>query len=132
MLAIKRWRVEISSKIDASPERVWELLTDTTMWPLWGPSVAHVECRTRLIEPGSSGHVKTAVGIKLPFAITSYEHLQFWDWKVGGVQATGHRLLRKNSESCILIFDMPWWALPYALICQIALNRITRLASPKS
>jgi hypothetical protein len=104
--------------------QIWELLTDTTTWPQWGPSVKEIECGSRFIRQGTEGRVKTAVGIWLPFIITGYEEGRFWSWKVAGIPATGHRVEPKKEGLCQLTFEVPLLAAPYAYICKIALDRI--------
>ncbi|MDJ0624161.1 MAG: SRPBCC family protein [Desulfocapsaceae bacterium] len=127
MIAYRKGNICVEKSTGAQLEEVWKVLTDTTLWPLWGPSVSAVESKHRSIRAASSGRVRTALGFWLPFTITSYDELKFWSWKVGGIQATGHRLIRKEDGGCRIIFDMPWWAAPYSLICLLAIGRIIKL-----
>jgi uncharacterized protein YndB with AHSA1/START domain len=92
MVRIRFPRLEVSRTIDASPEAAWEVLTDTSRWPEWGPSVKAVECPERFIRRGSRGRVQTAVGVWAPFVVTRYEDGKAWAWKVYGLDATGHRV----------------------------------------
>ncbi len=110
---------------------IWKLLTDTTTWSQWGPSVAEVECSERFIRQGTEGKVKTAVGIWVPFVITQYEEGRFWSWKVAGIPATGHRIESQEDRSCRLTFTVPLLAAPYAYICKIALDRIAGMRDVK-
>jgi len=123
--------MQVVKIINAPHERVWEILTDTRQWPAWGPSVRRVECPQHYIYSGLMGRLKTAVGIWVTFEITSCEAPVYWDWKVSGVAATGHRLKKLNENSCELIFELPFAAFPYALICRQAASRIARLALDK-
>lgn len=123
--------MQVNKTINAPLERVWELLTDTWQWPTWGPSVSRVDCPQRYIHSGLQGRLRTAVGIWVSFEITSCEAPVFWNWKVAGVAATGHRLKKLTDCSCELIFELPFVAFPYALICRQAANRIARLARDK-
>ena len=67
----------------------------------------------------------------MPFEITHCE-VPFWgNWKVSGVAATGHRLKKLTKNSCELIFELPFVAFPYVLICRQAANRIARLTLDK-
>jgi len=120
-------RVVISRWIDAPPDRVWDLFTDTTRWPEWGPTVTAVECETRYIEAGSTGRVRTIGGRWLPFAITRFGDRQ-WTWRIGQVGATGHRV-RPTESGCRVGFEVPLWAAPYVLVCWVALGRIESLAT---
>ena len=110
---------------------IWKLLTDTTTWSQWGPSVVDGECSERFITQGTEGKVKTAVGMWLPFLITGYEEGRFWSWKVAGIPATGHRIEPQEDGSCQLTFTVPLLAAPYAYICKIALDRIAGILNVK-
>jgi len=123
--------MQVKKIINAPLERVWNILTDTRQWPAWGPSVRCVESPQRYIYSGLQGRLKTAVGIWVTFEITSCEAPVSWGWKVSGVAATGHRLKKLTENSCELIFELPFVAFPYALICRQAANRIARLALDK-
>jgi hypothetical protein len=111
----------------ASPHVVWDLITDTTKWVRWGPTVRAVRSSERYIRQGSEGQVLTAVGIWLPFFITEYKHECFWSWKVASIRATGHRLQPTDTGGGILWFEVPMIAAPYLVICQIALKRIAEI-----
>jgi len=115
---------EVGRLYRISCNRIWGLLTDTTTWPQWGPSVKAVECGTRFIRQGTEGRVKTAGGIWLPFIVNEYEEGRFWSWKVASIPATGHRIEPRGNGFCQLTFEVPLLAAPYAYICKVALDRI--------
>jgi len=127
MIKISFNRVSIGKFYPASPLLVWDLITDTTQWPRWGPTVKRVQFPERFIRKGSSGQVLTAFGIWLPFDIYEYKHASFWSWKVATIKATGHRLQAAETGGCYLWFEVPVVAAPYALVCQMALGRIENL-----
>jgi len=127
MLSLEHGRLIIGLVIECSPEDAWHVLTDTRLWPVWGPSVRRVHCDQRLIGPGSTGRVKSALGMWVPFTITEYRYQHSWAWRIGPFQATGHNLKKRDGSSCTVAFDMPWWAAPYLVICLVALRRIKRL-----
>lgn len=102
-------------------------MTDTTQWPLWGPTVRDVRCSERFIRKGSWGNVRTPIGLWVPFIITEYDHLHFWGWKVAGIRATGHRLISFNDNFCRVVFELPYYWLPYALVCKKAASNMARL-----
>ena len=114
--------------IAAPAEKVWEILCDTQLWPQWGPSVQAVDCPQRYIAQGVRGRLQTPAGFWVGFEIDRFEPPYYWDWKVAGVPATGHRLTALGSDSCELSFEMPAFALLYALVCRRALKNIHRLA----
>lgn len=115
------------TKIPCLPEKAWDLLTDTTRWSLWGPSVRSVSCSDRYIRLGSQGWIITAIGLRVPFRITEYEHGSYWTWDVAGIPATGHCLISLSTTACKIAFTMPIYWLPYAFICRIALKRMARI-----
>lgn len=132
MIVIDNNRIAVCREIDALPETVWDILIDTRKWPIWGPSLSQVDCKDRYIKLGSTGRVKTVFSFWLSFTITEFRQLEYWNWRVGPLQATGHKLMRKNDGSCKLCFDMGLWAFAYVPICWFALGKIEKLAVQKS
>lgn len=119
--------VSVSQLLNAPPAEVWHLLIDTHAWPLWGPTVSAVDSPQRCIAAGLRGRVRTAVGLWLPFQIVTFEPERYWDWRVGGVKATGHRVEPAGPAQCRLTFTVPVWAAPYRRVCRAALGRIEHL-----
>ena len=115
-----------SKHFDVPSARLWRLITDTRTWPVWGPSIRGVDCKDRFICAGSSGRIHTSVGIWVPFIVGSFEPESYWDWRVAGVPATGHRVESVGSNRCRLTFTVPAWAFAYGLVCRLALLRIDR------
>ena len=124
MFKLSLSRAEVNRSFHVPCGRIWEIITDTDTWAQWGPSVSAVECESRFIRKGTAGKLKTAAGIWLPFRITGYEEGRFWSWNVAGIPATGHRVEQLKDRLCLLTFEMPLLAAPYAYICKIALERI--------
>lgn len=120
-------RLEERRTIDAPAEAVWELLTDTSRWPEWGPSITRVDCATRFIGAGSRGRVRTITGLWVPFQITHWVDRTYWSWKVLGLPATGHGVEPRPQDRCSLTFTVPAPAAPYLLVCRIAIDRIERI-----
>ena len=116
-----------SKPLEAPVDRVWRLITDTRTWHRWGPSVRAVDCDDRFIRSGSSGRIRTPVGVWVPFVVESFEPESYWDWRVAGVAATGHRVEPVGPNRCRLTFTVPVWAFGYGLVCRLALMRIDRL-----
>jgi len=116
--------VEISRCIKASPEALWDILTDTTRWPTWGPSVVDVQCPHKRIQKGSRGRVKTALGLWIPFLVTDFELERYWSWRVFGVRATGHRVEKCAEGLSRLTFEVPLLGAPYVIVCRGAISRI--------
>ncbi len=140
------YRIEVARRIDAPADACWEVLTDTTLWPEWGPSVRAVECEggERYITRGTRGRVQLAVPGKpwVPFEVTACGDYR-WTWRVGvpagdamrnaldaapRVPATGHRVEPLDGSACRVVFEIPPLAAGYALVCRRALDRIARLA----
>ena len=127
MLKISFPHIEISRVVGASPNRVWHLLSDTFTLEDWGTSVLAVRSSDRYIQKGSHGRVKTALHFWVNFEITDLDFGKYWSWRISGINATGHRLERLDERSCRLVFQVPFWAVPYLVVCKIALDRIVRL-----
>lgn len=121
--------IPIGRLIQAPQSLLWDLLTDTRQWNLWGPSVAAVQSPQRHISRGTKGKVKTRLGVWLPFEVTHYAPPTYWAWRVAGVRATGHRLTPLGPNACRLVFEVPLWAAPYVSVCGLALVRIARIAA---
>ena len=122
-------RIVVSSRLDCDVHSGWLLLTDTQLWHRWGPSVAAVSCDQRFIKAGSTGRVLTVFRFWLPFTITEYSENAFWKWKIGPIEATGHRVTPLENKCCTLSFDMPWWGFPYVIVCGLALRRLRKMAA---
>jgi len=119
--------VSVGRDLAVSPDVAWDMLTRTRFWPGWGPSVSAVEPTDARIGPDSTGRVRTAVGVWLPFAVTDWDEGRSWSWRVAGLPATGHRV-EPTATGCRVSFDVPAVAAPYLVVCRIALGRIDRLA----
>ena len=119
--------LEISRVVGASPNRVWELLTDTSAWQEWGPSIIAVRSSERYIQKGSHGRVKTALGFWVDFEVTELIPGRYWSWRVSGINATGHLIEGVDRGRCRLVFLVPIWAAPYLVVCKIAIDRIVQL-----
>lgn len=124
----KNGQLRISADLYGSAELIWIIITDTTLWSAWGPSVVDVQSENRFIGAESRGKVKTTIGIWLPFSISDYREMQYWSWKVAGLEATGHEVEKLDKDHTRLSFTMPWWSAPYLLVCGLALRRIKNLA----
>ncbi len=127
MIKITTNRISVGKFYPVSPLIVWEIITDTTLWPKWGPTVKNVQLSERYIRIGSRGQVLTSLDVWLPFVIDEYEHASFWSWKVATIKATGHRVQASENGGANLWFEVPIIAAPYAVVCQIALGRIENL-----
>ncbi|MEO6627980.1 MAG: SRPBCC family protein [Aquihabitans sp.] len=121
----QRW---VSAEIDASAATVWDVLTDLDAWPRWGPSVRRASVEGGVLMAGAHGRVVTALGVSVPFEVTAFEPGIRWAWKVGGINATDHRVEPLGSDRCRVGFGVAWPATPYLAVCRIALGRIAALA----
>lgn len=68
----KLLHTSVSRHYHASPQMAWRLLTDTSLWPLWGPTVRGVRCSERFIRKGSEGQVRAPFGWWIPFVRLPY------------------------------------------------------------
>ena len=128
MVALKNKKIMICRQITVAPDIVWDILTDTSLWSSWGPSLVDAQCSDRHIRLGSTGRVKTLFLFWIPFAILEFRQMEFWNWRVGSLEATGHAIINATDNSCTLCFDMPWWAAIYLPVCWLALKKIDKRA----
>ncbi len=116
------------TEITAPASRVWLILIDTSLWPVWGPSLRRVASAGRFIGAATRGRVQTALGIWLSFEIDHFEDGRYWSWRVAGVRATGHRVEPLDTNRCSLSFEVPMLAAPYLPVCRVACRRIRAMA----
>lgn len=114
--------------IDAPAKAVWELLTNPDRWPEWGPTVRHADLVGPRVEPGAIGVVRTFLGVRLPFEITTRDGMR-WAWKIAGVPATDHMVEALAPDRCRVGFGVPWPAAPYLAVCRVALRRLESIAT---
>ncbi len=116
--------------VPGTAEAVWDVLTDLDAWPAWGPSVrgARLDGATELAA-GVTGTVTTAVGVPLPFTITTFRPGQEWAWRVAGVPATSHGVTT-DDRGTVVWMSAPVWAPAYLPVLALALRRIDDLTRP--
>ncbi len=118
----------MSRDVDVDASAAWSVLIDTRRWPDWGPTVAGVEAAPLPLQLGTTGRVRTAVGVWLDFEVTEFVPGRSWSWKVAGIHATDHRVETLGPGRCRIAMSAPWAAAPYLAVCAIALRRIGELA----
>jgi len=119
-------RLVVSHAVAAPVDIVWDVLTDTELWPEWGPSITTVESADRYIRSGSRGRVRVLGAVWLPFEITSFENY-CWTWNVAQVPATGH-FVEDRADGAVVGFELPVAAAGYVPVCRRACRRIGQLA----
>jgi hypothetical protein len=119
--------ISVSRVMMVGSSVAWDLLVDTSRWAEWGPSVTAVETPDVRLQSDSTGRVRTAFGVWVPFRVTAFEDGRSWAWTVAGVPATTHTV-EPDHGGCRVTFGVPVLAAPYALVCRRALCRIERLA----
>ncbi|MFP4648850.1 MAG: SRPBCC family protein [Halorhodospira sp.] len=121
--------LEVGLDTAVPPAAVWDVLTDTHQWPVWGPSVREVTAADRYIGAGSVGSVVvTGLGVRLGFRITELEPGRRWCWSVARLPATGHRVDPLPDGGARVVFELPRWAFAYIPVCRAACRRIVRIA----
>lgn len=124
---MKRKTFEFGIRLEAPASTVWNLITDTQTWTHWGPSLKGVDSPERFIRGGLMGRILTPIGIWLPFKIERFDPGAYWDWRVAGVIATGHRVESRGPFQCELTFTVPTWAAGYGMVCRVALSRVKKM-----
>jgi len=119
-------RLVVRHDIAAPVDTVWDILTDTGSWPDWGPSVTAVETDSRYIDDGTTGRVRVAGVVWLPFEVTSCTPYR-WTWDVARLPATGH-FAEERAAGSVVGFEIPPLATGYAPVCARACRRIAAIA----
>lgn len=122
-------RLEISREVKAPASMVWEILTDVSHWPEWGPPVTAVDTSTRTITADTIGRVRVFGLFWVPFQIEQFDRL-LWTWSVWGLTppADGHRVVEIDDQRSRAVLELPLWAPWYLLLCWFALRNIAVVA----
>jgi carbon monoxide dehydrogenase subunit G len=73
----------ISVDIKATPERVWQVLSDGERWHEWTPSVTSVELLDKSIAVGSRAIIKQPELPPAKFKVTALDPGKSFDWTTG-------------------------------------------------
>jgi hypothetical protein len=120
------WR-RVSAVLACDAERAWGLLTDTEVWPRWGPTVRSARLDGPFTD-GTTGTVTTVLGVRLPVVLRDVVPGVRWSWDVAGVRATSHHVVPLDVDRTEVAFGVPAAALPYLAVCRAALGQLQRLA----
>ncbi len=92
--------VERSTHIRVSPERLWALLADPTLWSQWDPSLLKLELAGP-VAPQQSGILQSANGMKLPLQLLRVEPLHLLEYQVRlpGIRVTFERRLTSQLDN---------------------------------
>jgi len=123
-------RLVVRRETTAPAAAVWDVLTDTHRWPEWGPSVSAVDCADRYVERGTTGRVRVAGTVWLPFEVTACRDHR-WTWDVARLPATGHFVEEREGGS-VVGFEIPPLAAGYAPVCARACRRIEAIARERN
>ncbi len=123
------WRARQS---EAVVDAAWAWLTDTRHWPEWGPTVTDVRLdhEGHVLRADSTGSVRTPVGLWLRFEVEQWRrepNRREWSWRVGGIAATSHRVVRREN-GCRISLGAPIWAPAYLPVLEVGVRRLARLA----
>ena len=73
----------ISVDIDATPERVWEVMYDAERWAEWTPSVTSVQILDKPMEVGSRAIIRQPELPEAKFKVTALEPGRSFTWVTG-------------------------------------------------
>jgi hypothetical protein len=119
--------VSVSRLMPVEPAIAWDLLVDSSRWADWGPSITDVDVPGVRLRAGTTGRIRSPLGLWVPFTVTDFEEGRSWAWTVAGIRATTHTV-EPAPGGCRVTFGIPTVAAPYAVVCRVAARRIDRLA----
>ena len=90
-----------------------------------------VDSEAEAVALGVKGRVQTPFGLWLPFEIEDFESQRYWDWSVGGVHATGHRVTPLSDARTKVVFTAPRLLIPYKIVLARGLRRLKSIAESK-
>ncbi len=119
---------DVRLEVGVAWPHAWAAFARYEHWSTWGPSVTAVEPGSGEVRAGDTGRVRTPVGGWVPFRIDEVDPGRRWSWRVVGLRATAHRVEPAGPDRSVLVFEVPWWAAPYAVVCRLALGRLAAVA----
>ncbi|MFB6223112.1 MAG: SRPBCC family protein [Haloarcula sp.] len=119
-------RLVVCRDVTAGADTVWDIMTNTDDWPDWGPSITAVDTDSQYIQRGTTGRIRVAGALWLPFEVTACAPYR-WSWDVARLPATGH-FAEERTTGSVVGFEIPPLAGGYAPVCVHACNRIAEMA----
>ncbi|MFL5480895.1 MAG: SRPBCC family protein [Gemmatimonadaceae bacterium] len=96
-------RFQIALKIDAPPDRVWEVMTAVELWPEWTESVDEVQrLDTGPLRIGSRVRIKQPKFLAAVWEVTALDPSRSFTWvmrRPGIVASANHRVQRSGQGS---------------------------------
>lgn len=122
----------VGRDVAVGPSVAARLLRDTHLWPRWGPAIDGVESADRYVARGTTGRVEVG-GAWIPFRVTACNGRR-WDWRVGGIPATGHRVDSYTGEAdrSRVVVEVPVAAAWYVPVCRRALDRFAAVVAAEA
>jgi hypothetical protein len=122
-------RIVVSRRVNVPADDVWELFSETSHWPRWGPPVTAVEPADESIEAGMRGRIQALGVLWFPFRIERCAN-KHWTWSIWGFAppADGHRVESTGPHSCRVGLELPLYAPWYVPLCLLALSNIASIA----
>ena len=93
-----RWAHSI--EINATPARVWQVLSDVSKWPEWTPSIESVEGTPATMGVGATAVVKARGNPKATWTVTEWNPGQNFTWvtSIRGSKSVGEHIIEPNGE----------------------------------
>lgn len=101
--------------VEATPEAVWEVLTDIARWPTWNPDIKSASIGGP-IAPETTFQWKAGPGtITSTFEVVKAPHLLVWSGRTLGIYAIHVYRLERQGESTLVTSEESWTGVPVRL-----------------
>jgi uncharacterized protein YndB with AHSA1/START domain len=101
---------------DASPERVWSLISQPERWSEWSPYVVGAEgLGSPQVVEGARGHVILRGGVRIAARVTEVTAGESWSWQVGGLRIR-HIVRPASGGGSRIEHEIAGAALPWSLV----------------
>ncbi|WP_248122396.1 SRPBCC family protein [Micrococcus lacusdianchii] len=140
-MLLRARRIHTSRTGPSHPDDVWAAYLHPDRWPSWAPHLTGVETADAVIRPGTTGTVRVAWAVPVPFRVTAVDTAaRAWAWDVrlgpwrmalehtvepAGTSPDHHDA---GTRAGVTVTGPGWLLAAYRPLMAYALGRLTRVA----